>query len=218
MQLKALQGRLESIYEVELEHCIDDFLITDQKFVANITGSERAIREQVLVQKEGMDVWLSLYLDSGVYSRFSQHGTSDYLGRNQAMDFCLAAEGVSHFLYLCWNANFEREVTQLELELQAEVDKYLLLLDYVAKESRKHLHPWLFECWEFDEGLNAEEQNRYEKANQYASRYCMGLEQRYLRIGRTQEMIRELRRFYRKTQAQKMKMIDALPDVLKHKV
>ncbi len=211
MQLKALQGRLESIYEVELEHCIDDFLITDQEFVTTVTGSERTIREQVLVQKEGMDVWLSLYLDFDVYSRFRQYGASDSIGDNQAMDFCLAAEGVSHFLYLCWNANFEREVTKLELELQAEVDKYLLLLDYVAEESRTHLHPWLFQCWDFDEGLNEEEQNRYEKANQYASRYCLGLEQRYLRIGKTQEMVRELRRFYRKSHAQKIQMIEALP-------
>lgn len=212
MQLKALQCRLESIYEVELDHCIDDFLITDEELVAALTGgSQRTIREQVLVQKEGMDVWLSLYLDSEVYRRFSQFGASGQMGGNQAVDFCLAAEGVSHFLYLCWNANFEREVTQLELELQAEVDKYLLLLDHVAEESRAHLHPWLFECCEFDEGLNEEEQNRYEKANQYASRYCMGLEQRYLRMGNTQEMVRELRRFYRKGHTQKIQMIDALP-------
>lgn len=196
-----------------MEHCIDDFLITDQKLVSTLTGSGRSIREQVLVQKEGLDVWLSLYLDSEVYSRFSQHRASEHMGDNQAADFCLAAEGVSHFLYLCWNANFEREVTQLELELQAEVDKYLLLLDHVQEESWRHLHPWLFECWQFEEGLNKEEQYRYEKANQYASRYCMGLEQRYLRIGKTQEMIRELRRFYRKTHTQKIKMIDALPSL-----
>lgn len=194
-----------------MEHCIDDFLVTDQKFVTTLTGSGRSIREQVLVQKEGVDVWLSLYLDSEVYSRFSQHGANDHMCKNQAVDFCLAAEGVSHFMYLCWNANFEREVTKLELELQAEVDKYLLLLDYVAEESRAHLHPWLFECWQFDKGLNEEEQNRYEIANQYASRYCLGLEQRYLSIGKKQAMIRELRRFYRKTHKQKIQMIDTLP-------
>ena len=211
MQLKALQGRLESIYEVELDHCIEDFLITDQEFVTSVTGSERDIREQVLVHKEGMDVWLSLYLDSEVYTRFSEYGASESMGDNQAKDFCLAAEGVSHFMYLCWNANFEREVTKLELELQAEVDKYLLLLDHVAVESRVHLHPWLFECWDFDEGLNKEEQNRYQRANHYASRYCLGLEQRYLRIGKIRDMVRELRRFYRKTHMQKIRMIDALP-------
>lgn len=211
MRLDSLQSRLESIYEVELEHCIDDFLTTDQSLVAALTRPGRTAREQVLVQQEGVDLWLSLYLDSEVYARFSQYVVPDSNCVRQTGDFCLAAEGVSHFLYLCWNAIYKREVTQLELELQAEVDKYLLLSEYVAQDSRDGLHPLLFKCWRFDDGLDKEEQRRYEKANRYASKYCWGLEQRYLRIGRRKQMIRELRRFYRKTQTQKMRMIDALP-------
>ena len=211
MRLQALQTRLQSIYEVELEHCIDDFLTTDRKFVNHISASGRSSRERILVQQEGVDIWISLYLDADVYCRFSQHSDSDRMSNKQATDFCLAAEGVSHFLYLCWNALFEREVTQLELELQAEVDKYLLLLDHMTADSHRHLHPWLFDDCEFDTQLNNEELYRYEKANQYASRYCRGLEQRYLRSSRSREMVRELRRFYRKTQTQKLKMIDTLP-------
>ena len=37
-------------------------------------------------------------------------------------NFWIAAEGVSHFIFLVWRAQLGRPVTHLELELQAEVD------------------------------------------------------------------------------------------------
>src|SRR5690606_22268107 len=37
---------------------------------------------------------------------------------------CLATEGVSHFLYVIFRARSAGQVSQLELELQGEVDKY----------------------------------------------------------------------------------------------
>jgi hypothetical protein len=209
MRLDALQYKLETIYEFQVEQRIDDYLTTDQKFVAEITRSEGSAREQVLLRQEGNDYWLSLYLDEQVYNRFSQPSVPEAMCHQQAGDFCLAVEGVSHFLYLCWNVNYEREVTKLELELQAEVDKYLMLLEFATTDSGL-VHPWLFDNWKLEEGLNDEEQARYEKANRYASKYCKGLQQRYTGIGQTNEMLRELRRFYRKTQKQKLHMIDSL--------
>ena len=209
MRLDALQYKLETIYEFQVEQRIDDYLTTDQKFVAEITRSEGSAREQVLLRQEGNDYWLSLYLDEQVFNSFSHPSVPKAMCHQQAGDFCLAVEGVSHFLYLCWNVNYEREVTKLELELQAEVDKYLMLLEFATTDSGL-VHPWLFDNWKLEEGLNDEEQARYEKANRYASKYCKGLQQRYTGIGQTNEMLRELRRFYRKTQKQKLHMIDSL--------
>lgn len=210
MRLDALQRKLESIYEVRLQERIDDFLTTDHRMAAHLSCSDRSSREQVLVQRDGADVLLSLYLDAEVYASVNRHDVPESMCNNQAADFCLAAEGVSHFMYLCWNASFEREVTHLELELQAEVDKYLLLHEYAQPDTKEDLHPWLFERWRPEDGLNEEEQDRYERANRYAGKYCWGLQQRYLRIGKRREMVKELRRFYRKTQGQKLRMIDTL--------
>ena len=209
MRLDALQCKLESIYEIRVEQRIADFLTTDQDFISEFTSSELPAREQVLFQQDGSDYWLSLYLEERVYDSFSLPCVPESMCHQQAGDFCLAVEGVSHFLYLCRNANFEREVTRLELELQAEVDKYLMLLEFATTDSDL-VHPWLFDNWKLQDGLDEEEQARYEKANSYASKYCRGLEKRYLCIGRKNEMLRELRRFYRKTQRQKLHMIDTL--------
>jgi hypothetical protein len=207
MRLGTLQKKLESLYEFQVAQRIDDYVTTDPAFVSGFTYSGNAAREQVLLRQEGEDFCLSLYLDAQVYDRFTQPTVPSAMCHQQASDFCLAVEGVSHFLYLCRSAHFEREVTRLELELQAEVDKYLMLLEFAAADSDQ-VRPWLFENWRLEEGLNEEQQQRYEKANSYASKYCRGLEARYLRIGRRKEMLRELRRFYRHTQMRKLHMID----------
>lgn len=209
MRLDELQRRLESIYELQLDQRIDDFFTTDQGFLSLAGDDKSSSREQVLLQQEGEDVWLSLYLDAGVYNNLLRSSESSMCSK-QAGDFCLAVEGVSHFMYLCWNANFDKEVTQLELELQAEVDKYLLLLECAGEEVRRKLHQWLFEECSYHDGLSEEQQDRYEKANHYAGKYCLGLEQRYLRAGKNREMSNELRRFYRKTQTQKLHMIETV--------
>jgi hypothetical protein len=209
MWLHTLQSKLESIYEFRVTQRIDDYLTTDPGIVSGRGNSAEPAREQVLLKQDGDDYCLSLYLDEQVYNRFRQPSVPAAMCHQLASDFCLAVEGVSHFLYLCRNVEFEREVTQLELELQAEVDKYLMLLEY-ATDDLDQVHPWLFENWRLEEGLDEEEQRRYEKANSYASKYCRGLDERYMRIGRKREMLRELRRFYRQTQIQKLDMIERL--------
>ena len=45
-------------------------------------------------------------------------------GENLA-DFWSALEGVSHFTYYAWNAARDKSVSLFELELQAEVDKFV---------------------------------------------------------------------------------------------
>ena len=139
MHLQTLQSRLESIYEFEVAQRIDDFVTTDPGLVSELTNSAQPTREQVLFSQDGDDYCLSLYLDQQVYDRFRQRSGPAAMCHQQASDFCLAVEGVSHFLYLCRNAYFEREVTRLELELQAEVDKYLMLLEFAAGDSGKVL-------------------------------------------------------------------------------
>ena len=46
---------------------------------------------------------------------------------------CQIIEGVSHFVYLADRARVDREATQLELELQAEVDKFVVLAAWLGE-------------------------------------------------------------------------------------
>src|SRR5215471_14708443 len=94
-------------------------------------------------------------------------------------DFWTAFEGVSHFTYYAWNAQLEKPVTLLEMELQAEVDKYVattLLLLRQGQRQPRGLHHWLFEMARLDERLDGDELDRYRRANRYAGKYCRKLE------------------------------------------
>ncbi len=76
-------------------------------------------------------------------------------------------------------------MTQLELELQAEVDKYLTALFFLGLQNEgavsTRLRQLLFGRYRLAEGLSAESAERYHEASRLANRYCGWLEARYLR-------------------------------------
>lgn len=209
--LGRLQRQLNDTYQADIGHDVRDYLITDPMLAKALSGGNTLTSsgETLLVSEDEDGLALSLYLEDEILSRLKSGDPTRELREEQLDDLCKVIEGVSHFNYVVWRAARDQRMTLLELELQAEVDKYLMLLEFAAGDSDK-VHPWLFEHWRLEEGLNTEEQRRYETANDYASKYCRGLDERYLRIGRKREMLRELRRFYRHTQDRKLNMIDRL--------
>jgi len=188
-------------------------LITDAELAARIDQGDRtrAAREKLLVReaRDGLD--LALYLDSAIVARLREDDPMDRLHDDNLADLWLALEGVSHFVYLVWNARYARKVTLLELELQAEVDKYvttaLLCARQCAGRVPGELHRRLFEEVRFDAALDARGLERYRSANAYASMYCSVLRDLYLRRPGREGMIPELRRFYRLGQSAKIDRI-----------
>jgi hypothetical protein len=122
---------------------------------------------------------------------------------------CQIIEGVSHFVYVVERARIDREATQLELELQAEVDKWVVfaasMRAFDAARSAA-LRARLYEPAAFahDEGSEAGE--RYRIANDMAHRFVRRLERRYVEHGRFGEMRAELRRFFRVGQEEKLRL------------
>jgi hypothetical protein len=112
-------------------------------------------------------------------------------------------EGVSHFLYLIWNAGHKRGVSLMELEMQAEIDKYVSTAFLFGKQGSgrvpSNLYRWLFDKPVFDSSLDRTTLERYRDANYYASKYCARLEKRYLKRTGQSGMFNDLRRLYRLT-------------------
>ena len=167
------------------------------------------------MRQEGEDLDLSLYLHTDVIKTIIEQTAAARLEPEHFANLCLAIEGISHFLYLTWRALQQHNVSLLELELQAEVDKYILILFFMKKLHKpdliKKLRKKLFENIRFDEALNDIELVRYQEANYYAARYCQLLEFRYLRDFSSHRMVCELRRFYRLGQNAKFRRIENNP-------
>ncbi len=213
MKLKRIQRHLQRIYEVDVPHNVEDFVITDRALLEALGDKSRNAEEKLLVVQNGDEVELALYLDPEVIDRLSEDDPTDRLHHGNLADFCTALEGVSHFLYLTYNAEYERGVSLLELEMQAEVDKYVSTAMLFGSQGDgrvpRQLYAWLFDDPVFDDSLDEASLKRYRDANYYAGRYCSRIESHYFRQRRPGNLMNELRRFYRLPQHHKIKRIES---------
>ena len=213
--LRDLQGRLSHLYDAELEQQVCDYLVTDRALLSALTPGRpgRESEEQLIVLESDDAVDLALYLDPRVLERLTAADPREQLSGLNLADFWTVLEGVSHFHYLAWNAARDKPVTLLELEMQAEVDKYLstrlLLQQQPDAMLGGPLLARLFDEPVLDPQLDAEEMQRYQAASHLAGRYCANLEVRFSAESFAPDLLRELRTFYRLPQTAKIARIRA---------
>lgn len=200
MLLNTLQGTLQYVYEIDLPHRVADFTTSDPDF-ARQYGSAHRPMEQLIFRENGDDVDISLYLDDRVVDALT--GIEDE--RSSMNMVCLAVEGVSHFVHFCWRSEYKVDLSLLELELQAEVDKYVLLSDLYGGDG---MHGRLFDRYLYRRGMTGQLLERYRTANRLGAKYCRKLEKEFIQPGNTAAMLKELRRFCRKTQREKIRSIE----------
>jgi hypothetical protein len=205
MVLRGLQSLLGRLYDVTLDHDVYDFLVTDRRALAGVApdSDRRAPDEELLLAETADGAGVALYIDPCVLKRLEQADPLGALTEENLADYCTALEGVSHFVYSTWRLECDAPVSLLELETQAEVDKYaatvFLLADQQGGSYPAQVHARLFDRVGFDARLAPEEYDRYRTANRCAANYCRRLESRFVSRGQAQveALVRELRKFYR---------------------
>jgi len=215
MLLRSLQNLLADFYGLELAADVSDYLVTDPLALNCLQADSQPSPDETLLIGIGEDqLEVALYLNQALLVRLSATDPIGDLGRSNLDDFCKVLEGVSHFVYLAWNAAKDKCVTRLELELQSEVDKYvstrLLLESQISRGvCRSRLCDVLFGAVRYRDGLSADEVARYRHANSMVGRYCSTLEQRFPASLSTSAMMEELRVFYRMSQPDKFSHMHA---------
>lgn len=184
-----IQRGLENLYRLDRTVDVDAF----------ITHAREDEREALLVRETENGLELRL--------RIPRLGCA---GDGSNLDpICQIIEGVSHFVYLADRASRARETTQLELELQAEVDKYVVLaasLESFDQRSSRRLRERLYESVVFAHGPDTVEGERYRVANERAWRFTGRLEKDYVARARYAELRAELRRFFHMSQGDKLRV------------
>jgi hypothetical protein len=188
-----VQRQLEAIYELEPAPAIAPFVRVDPD----------EPRELLLVRESGGEMDIVVVLPSAsaeaLLARDANLELDAYLG---------AVEGISHFIHLAERARTELPTTLLELELQAEVDKFALLAGEHAAASTLQLvslHRRLYEDVRFLHASATEAGQRYRLANGLAARLWSQL----IRQGPAALHREMLKRFYRASQAEKISMVAA---------
>ena len=205
MVLRGLQSLLGRLYDVELNYDIYDFLVTDRSALGGLTphNDARVNEEELLLAETPDGAGVSLYLDPGLLRRLEGADPVGALTENNLADYCTALEGVSHFVYSTWRLERDSPVSLLELETQAEVDKYAVTVFLLAGQQGgdypAQVHARLFDRVSFDARLEPDQYHRYRTAHRCAAQYCRSLERRFVTRGepRIEALVRELRKFYR---------------------
>ena len=215
MVARQLQSLLAGLYDVPLAYDVEQFLLTDRSALPEAFRASPT-DEQLLVADGGAELSLGLFLDPELLARLDAANPLELLNGANLADYWTALEGVSHFVYLAWNAGHDRPVSLHELELQAEVDKYaatvLLLRAQDPKRFPVELHRVLFERARVSDALAGARAGLYRRANQYAARFCRHLAEMLAPVGARApaRAAAELRRFYRLTNAMKVRHIECL--------
>lgn len=213
MILRRIQDLIGGIYDVDITHDVYDFLVTDRgKLPASARNTPTD--EQLIVAEDHSGVGMSLFLDPELLERLRRADPILHLDEANVADYWTALEGVSHFVYVAWNAGHDKSVSLLELELQAEIDKYVasywLLRRQFPERFPSELLRLLFERTRVDPDLAGDRAELYREASRYAEKFCRRLEGALKRGGKQpdQVVLAELRRFYRLTDRRKVAHIE----------
>ena len=181
-ELRSLQLRLCQAYGVEPEPHVGPF-------VELIEGS--ASREVLYVRSSGDDLEVRLYLPREAVGE----------PRDRTLDHvCQLVEGVSHFVLIAERARRDLPTTRLELELQAEVDKFVVLLGPTehlsacgVRARAALLRQALFERVRFVHAPSTRKGERYRIANRLAHGFTSRLSDE---LARRRDVTGALRRFH----------------------
>jgi len=210
-----LQAQLEAIYDLRSSVRVAEFLI-DRRSVERLGGVVSAREEVFLVESAdpgAMD--LGLYLAPELFERLRgkdpRHRSGLGLVTEELSAFSAMAEGVSHVLYLSRCAEAGRPVSKLELEVQAEIDKFavsaLHLWGRGLKASVHELWERLFLHVRVRHDLTADEKDRYGAAGDLGGRYARHLVDRYVKPGRLDGFLKDLRATYRLMAGEKLQAL-----------
>jgi hypothetical protein len=195
--LDAVQRALERQNGLEAQPPLVTFLISSEERRA-LPGCNHSTSEQVFVTEED-EPRLGVFIDEALLERLPHATERLSLGDVRALDdYCVVAEGVSHFLCLADRADRARHVSLFELELQAEVDKFVHLTEKLAlgPDEQTALLETLFERYALRDHLSADEITRYKDATRHAAKFCHRLARAAKKHGSNAIVYQEARSFF----------------------
>lgn len=204
---RKVQSALSRLYSLDTTCDVADY----------IESADEGQRETLLVRESADGLELSLRLApvfgfatpprDGADEQNEREGSA--ARRDLHLDsVCQLIEGVSHFVYIAERANSGRSTTQLELEIQAEVDKYVVLgssLRNLDVRTSERLRARLYDRVTYMHEADSEVGERYRVANEVAKRFTRHLEREYLAKWRIPHMRQALRSFFRMGQTDKLR-------------
>jgi len=217
--LESVRGLLERTYRMDLRLAdLGPFVIGDEGY-RRLYGGERVYRTagcpaangaQTLVREADASVRARIYFPDAMIRRLEANPPQNGLCEANVDPFAVFVEEIDHLLLLAERTWQARPVTLFEMELHANVSKYLVLSRFLAggrprldSRQRLWLRHQLFDKGQFrddDEALR----ERYRDAAHWAVKFLDRLREQ-----RGTARLRRLRRFHEVGACEKLRLIDA---------
>ncbi|MCB0419101.1 MAG: hypothetical protein H6617_00270 [Bdellovibrionaceae bacterium] len=219
--VRSIEKALSEIYNLDLPVRAEDFLLV-QPTAGTVVSSGKNFESMhgaiYLQYNEAAEVADEPQLDVGIFFSDSLRETLNSTpidkphawSEAQSHAVAIAGEEISHFHYLLYHALSGRSVSQLELEIQGDIDKFLLL--YFSRQQWEEqcfeeVFERVFEKFSLSARLTTEQVNRYLEANQFA-RKCIHKHRKVLLSSENMETaLKSLRRFYRLGASEKISLL-----------
>lgn len=209
--IRKLDRALKHLYNVEHVYRAERFLLSELPDVSHTGPGAFLVKEGA-----NAEIHLGIFLNDSIQRNLTDipRFSSQEWNLSQWNAFAVASEEVSHFNYFLHHRTHGRPVSQLELELQGEIDRFLLafFLDYSSQKTFEltskfdRLIEQLFHNFEFRDGLSGSEKSRYKEANQLAENFLVKLQGHFKDPHKIEYVLRTLRRFYRSTLSDKISL------------
>ncbi len=193
---------LKSLYNLDSPLSAQDFLLARSPAPANVNLPPGMLFIEPPTERDE-SLGLGIYFRPEIGRTLDALPESSHWNGQQLAAFGVAVEEVSHFHYVAHFAPKGRGVSQLELEFQGEIDKFLLTFfaripadgdDAIAFEA---LMEKFFEGFTWFEKLTTDEKARYEEANRLARAFLVRHSDLLCRVGGREKFLKVARDFYR---------------------
>jgi hypothetical protein len=196
--LSIVQLHLHAIYQTEAPD-VRQFRVDGDQLDELVGDDQRPADEWVLVRESEDGLDLAIWIDEDHLEQLATAPHPAAAVEQCLRAFCAVVEGVSHFLLLVERARRREPLTLLELETQAEVDKFVCAsLHRPGQDSE--LHARIFRDAGLQPGLGATEAARYREAGRLAASWCRWLSQ----LPHVQARLDAQRRFWRTAGTRRM--------------
>jgi hypothetical protein len=222
--IKTIDRAIKRLYNIDLKFKAENFVLRDDEPIV-IDGEEEdptkvrsgQMHAALLVKTEGenaQELSVGIFLSHAMRDILASinHWDVGSWNHSQVSAFVAAAEEISHFNYLLFHSSRGRKVSQLELELQADVDKFLLVFFSVIKGREttgaffERLYDQLFLHFRLREGLSREQRERYENANTFAKAFVLKFRPLLKQKSSYSQALQLARHFYRVNCAEKISL------------
>jgi hypothetical protein len=207
--LAQIQKSVELLHDVTTDLDIEAYWVGEN---SEFPGARVGVPEQLFICEHQDDVEVALYIAPEIIEHLERDDPHKDLHAGNLESFCIALEGVSHFVHYAWCVNVGRNLTALELEVQAEVDKFVLSWLHLHSQgtplslSHAGLTRQLFHSYTLHDGMEPDEISRYHTANRVARKFCEQLVGRFSKTADPDGIRGCVRAFIRQGLQEKLKV------------